>query len=287
MLIEPGYRLSIRRQCDLIGLPPSSYYYKPVGESPYNLELMGLMDKRFTDKPFLGVGQMHTWLQRSGHHVNIKRISRLWKLMALRTLSPKPYTSQPNIQHKVYPYLLADLHIDHPGHVWCSDITYIRMHRGFMYLTVVMDWYSRFVLSWELSNSLDDAFCQLALQTALYRYDAPEIFNTDQGAQYTSNDFTGLLTDHGIRISMDGKGRAMDNIMVERLWRTVKYEHVYLHVCEDGRELYAGLKSYFEYYNTDRGHSSLKNQTPFEVYFSRGLALEKPEPKTTLESTLM
>ena len=274
MLIEPGYRLSIRRQCDLIGLPPSSYYYTPVGESPYNLELMGLMDQRFTDKPFLGVGQMHTWLLRSGHHVNIKRISRLWKLMGLRTLSPKPYTSKPNIQHKVYPYLLADLHIDHPGHVWCSDITYIRMHRGFMYLTVVMDWYSRFVLSWELSNSLDDAFCQLALQTALYHYEAPEIFNNDQGSQSTSTDFTGLLTDHGIRISMDGKGRAMDNIMVERLWRTVKYEHVYLHVYEDGRELYAGLKSYFEYYNTDRGHSSLQDLTPFEVYFERGQILQ-------------
>lgn len=265
-MIEPGHpRLSIERQCELLGLPRSSYYYQAQEEHPYNLLLMHLIDAHYTSRPFLGIRRMTDHLNRQGHHVNHKRVQRLMRLMGLKALYPKPKTSQGKATHRKYPYLLRGLVIDRPDQVWCSDVTYIGLAAGFLYLVCIMDWYSRYVLSWRLSNTLDASFCIEALQEALST-GQPEIFNTDQGVQFTSAGFTSVLERAGVRISMDGRGRCFDNIMVERLWRSVKYEEVYLkeyqHVC-DARD---GLGAYFRFYNLERGHQSLEYRTPYEVY---------------------
>jgi len=262
-------KLSISRQCDLIGLPRSSYY-RPGNaglESSDNLELMRLIDEEYTRHPFYGSRKLRDYLIRHGYLVNRKRVRRLMQVMGLVSVAPKPNTSRPVPKHKVYPYLLRRLDISRPNQVWCSDITYIRLAGGFVFLTVVMDWYSRYVLSWEVSVTMEEHFCVSVLESALRRYKQPAIFNTDQGSQYTGKAFTGVLKAQGIEISMDGKGRAMDNIMVERLWRSVKYEDVYIKDYAKVDELVKGLKVYFEFYNHERPHQSHGIRTPAEVYY--------------------
>jgi putative transposase len=266
--------LSISRQCDLLRLPRSSYY-RPKAftfESSENLALMRLIDEEFLRHPFYGSRKMRDYLNRQGFSVNRKRVQRLMQLMGIESVAPKPNTSRPRRDHKVYPYLLKKLSITKPDQVWCSDITYIRLGHGFVYLTAVMDWASRYVLSWEVSITMDDDFCVNALQSALRRHNSPEIFNTDQGSQYTGDAFTGVLKKRGIKISMDGKGRCMDNIFIERLWRSVKYEKIFLEEFETVRELITGLKEYFEFYNYERPHQSFSGKTPAEVYWGEGVA---------------
>ena len=257
--------ISILRQCELLGLPRSSYYYQPRGESPLNLKLMRLLDEQYTRTPFYGSPKMTIWLKSQGHEVNHKRVERLMGLMGLKAIYPKPNTSKAHPENKIYPYHLRGVKIDHIDQVWSADITYIRMRAGFLYLTAVIDWFSRYVLSWQLSNTLESSFCVEALEAAL-QAKQPEIFNTDQGTQFTSEDFTGILKAREIAISMDGRGRCLDNIFVERLWRTVKYEEVYLHDYQTPSEAYLGLKKYLEFYNTERYHQALGYKTPYEVY---------------------
>jgi putative transposase len=226
-----------------------------------NLALMKLIDEQYTRTPFYGSPRV-TWMLRSkGYGVNHKRVERLMHLMGISAIYPKPRTSHPNPENKVYPYLLKGLEITRPNQVWCADITYIRMLHGFLYLFAIMDWYSRYVLAWELSNTLDSSFCLAGVQTAL-AIAKPEIFNTDQGSQFTAQDFTNILITNDIQISMDGRGRAFDNIFVERLWRTVKYEEVYLHDYQNGREAYQQLSKYFRFYNEERPHQALDYGTP-------------------------
>jgi putative transposase len=273
MLIEPGPTvIPIFRQCELLGLSRSTYYYQSQRDDSYNLHLMKLIDEQFTQTPFYGVARMTAWLYREGYEVNAKRVRRLMRLMGLEAIYPRPRLSQSIVEHKKYPYLLRELVIDHPDQVWCSDITYIRMLYGFVYLVAVMDWFSRYVLAWEISTTLDTGFCVRALEKAL-GISRPEIFNTDQGVQFTSEEFTGRLEGEGIRISMDGRGRVYDNIFVERLWRTVKYEEVYLHDYSTVSEARTGLGKYFFFYNKERIHSSLGNRTPQEVYISQRSSL--------------
>jgi putative transposase len=243
-----------------------------VGESAQNLELMRLIDEQYLETPWYGARQMTRHLRREGHAVNRKRIGRLMQTMGLSAIYQRPNTSKPHPQHKVYPYLLRGLTIDRPNQVWCADISYIPVRRGFLYLMAIMDWASRKVLSWRLSNTMDSDFCVDALKEALARYGAPEIFNTDQGSQFTSDAFTHVLKEAGVRISMDGKGRWMDNIMIERLWRSLKYECIYLHAFETGSEVRQGLKRWIDLYNTRRPHSSLDDKTPDEAYW------QKPRP---------
>ena len=266
--------LSINRQCYLLGLQRSSYYRPSVvtSESNENLELMRLIDEEFLRHPFYGSRKMRDYLNRQGFSVNRKRVQRLMRLMGIESVAPKPNTSRPSREHKIYPYLLKKLSITEPDHVWCSDITYIRLANGFVYLTAVMDWASRYVLSWEVSVTKDDDFCVNALKSALRKHNSPEIFNTDQGSQYTGNAFTGTLKERGIKISMDGKGRCMDNIFIERLWRSVKYEKIFLEEFETVTELIAGLKEYFEFYNFERPHQSFSGKTPAEVYWGEDVA---------------
>jgi putative transposase len=260
--------LPISVQCRLLALSRSSYYYQLQPESELNLYLMDLIDQQYTKHPFYGARQMTKYLRRQGYRVNHKRVERLMRKMGIMAIYPKPHTSVKDEDHKVYPYLLRDLPIAYPDQVWCADITYVRMRHGFLYLIAIMDWFSRYVLSWVLSNTLDVHFCLEALEQAL-AIAIPEIFNTDQGCQFTSNPFTGLLTRHNIRISMDGRGRAFDNIFIERLWRTVKYEQIYLHDYQDGIEAYFALDKYFRFYNEERTHSSLDYKTPAEVYYGQ------------------
>ena len=260
--------LPINLQCRLLELSRSSYYYRPQPESELNLHLMDLIDRQYTKRPFYGARQMTESLRRQGHWVNHKRVERLMRKMGIMAIYPRPRTSIKDDSHKIYPYLLRDLAIIYPNQVWCADITYIRMRHGFLYLIAIMDWFSRYVLSWELSNTLDVHFCLEALDQAL-RIAKPEIFNNDQGSQFTSSAFTGLLEQNNIRISMDGRGRAFDNIFIERLWRTVKYEEVYLHDYQDGVDAYFALEKYFRFYNEERFHSSLDYQTPSEVYYAQ------------------
>lgn len=268
MVEADNHDISIRRQCDLLGLSRSSYYRFPVFETEENLRLMRMIDEEYTRHPFYGSRKIRDVLFRKGYKVNRKRVQRLMRLMGLESIAPRKRTSIPHPDHKVYPYLLRGLDINQADQVWCSDITYIPMAHGFVYLTVVMDWYSRHVLSWEVSVTMDDSFCVSALERALRRYPGPEIFNTDQGSQFTGKAFTDVLKDHDIKISMDGKGRATDNIMVERLWRSVKYEDVYLKDYETVEDLIAGLREYFEFYNNERPHQSFGVRTPAEVYWS-------------------
>jgi len=267
-MVDPGHAsVSIYRQCGLLGISRSSYYYKPVGESPLNLKLMRLIDKQFLQTLWYGSRQMARHLRREGYCVGRKRVRRLMGKMGLAPIYQKPNTSKPHPEHRVYPYLLRNLVIDRSNQVWCSDITYIPMRQGFLYLVVIMDWFSRKVLSWRLSNTMDADFCVAALEEALEKHGSPEIFNTDQGSQFTSLDFTRTLKDANIRISMDGKGRWMDNVMVERLWRSLKYECVYLNAFETGTEARKGIGDWIVYYNRRRPHSTLDGLTPFEIYF--------------------
>jgi len=230
---------------------------------------MRLIDEQYMRHPEFGSPRMTDWLVDQGHKVNHKRVARLMKLMGLQAITPGPHTSKPRVENTIYPYLLRDLEIVSVSQVWSTDITYIPMQHGYMYLTAVIDWYSRYVLAWELSNTMESHFCISALQEALTNHGNPEIFNTDQGSQFTSDAFTKVLKDQEIAISMDGRGRALDNVFIERLWWTVKYENIYPRAYEDGHELYIGLESYFEYYNHQRNHSSLDKRPPAEVFFGK------------------
>ena len=260
MAIEVNHRgIPVSRQCELLGLPRSSWYYRArtdAGEEAYNDRLMRLIDRHYLLAPFFGVARMTAQLRRDGESVNAKRVRRLMRLMGLETIYPKPRTSVKSPANKVYPYLLRGLAIDRRDQVWATDITYIPLHRGFVYLTAVMDWFSRFVLAWELSVTMDVSFCLDALKRAL-SLGTPEIFNSDQGSQFTSSAFTGVLLGAGVRISMDGRGRAFDNIFTERLWRSVKYEEVYLHDYPTPPEASCGLGNYFTFYNHARPHQAL------------------------------
>lgn len=260
----PG--LSLSRQCEILSIGRSSLYYRPRGESEENLALMRRIDELFLKHPFYGSRQMARHLRREGLAVGRHRVRRLMRLMGLEAIYQAPRTSRPHPEHRVYPYRLKGLAIDRPDHVWCADITYIPVQRGFLYLVAVMDWASRRVLAWRLSNTMDARFCVEALNEALDRYGRPEIFNTDQGSQFTSLDFTGALKDADIAISMDGRGRCMDNIFIERLWRSLKYEAVYLHEMTDGFVAERVIGGWIGFYNAERPHSALGGQTPAEVH---------------------
>lgn len=263
--VESSPNISIRRQCRLAGISRSGLYYEPAPESPENLRLMRLIDEQYLRHPEFGSPRMTDWLNDQGYEVNRKRVMRLMQLMGIQGITPGPHTSKPAVGHKIYPYLLRNVAIERVNQVWSTDITYIPMRNGYMYLTAVMDWYSRYVLAWELSNTMESLFCVEALEDSL-THGNPEIFNTDQGSQFTSSAFTGVLRDKEISISMDGRGRALDNVFIERLWWSVKYEKVYPCSYGDGGELHQGLSDYFTYYNHERKHSSLDKRTPAEVF---------------------
>jgi putative transposase len=267
MCIERNHpRLSLRRQCRLLSLSRSALYYTPVGETAENLALMALIDRQFLETPWYGSRQMARWLCRQGHAVGRHRVRRLMRKMGLTPIYQPPRTSQPHPQHKVYPYLLKGLEIARPNHVWCADITYIPMRRGFLYLVAIMDWATRKVLAWRLSNTMEADFCVEALREAMARYGRPEIFNTDQGSQFTSFEFTQVLKDAEVKISMDGRGRWIDNRFIERLWRSLKYECVYLQAFETGSEARRGIGNWIDYYNRDRPHSGIGGLTPNEAH---------------------
>jgi putative transposase len=266
-MIKPKHpELSLSRQCSLLGISRSSVYYNQQPVKAEDLELMNIIDKQYLKTPFYGSRSMTKHLKREGHAVNRKRIQRLMRLMGLEAVYPRPRTSIPYSGHTVYPYLLRGMSIERPNQVWAADITYIPLKRGFMYLVAIMDWNSRKVLAWRVSNTMESGFCVEALQEAIERYGFPEIFNTDQGSQFTSHAFTGLLQENGIKISMDGRGRFHDNIFIERLWWTVKYQYLYLRTFDNGAELRKGLKKWFSFYNGERPHQSLNDLTPDEVY---------------------
>jgi putative transposase len=268
-LVDPAHpELSIRRQCALLGLSRASYYYAAAPEDPLNLELMRRIDRQYLETPFYGWPRMTAALRRQGYAVNGKRVRRLLRRMGLQaiTLRKHPTTSTPG--HRIYPYLLRHTAGERPNQVWCADITYVPMPRGFLYLVAIMDWFSRYVVAWALSNSLEGSFCRTALQQALSS-GTPAIFNTDQGSQFTAQPFTVLLETAGVQISMDGRGRVFDNIFVERLWRTVKYEHLYLYDHQTAVAVADGLSRYFRFYNTERPHQSLDYQTPAEVHYAQ------------------
>jgi putative transposase len=251
-----------------VGLNRASYYYTPATESPENLELMRLIDAQYMERPFYGWPRMTKVLREQGRVVNHKRVQRLMRLMGLQAVHPKRRTTIPAPGHRIYPYLLRGVKIVRPNQVWSTDITYVPLEQGFMYLTAVIDWYSRYILAWELSNTLDGYFCRAALQQAL-TLGRPEIFNTDQGTQFTAQAFTSILTSADIRISMDGRGRAHDNIFIERFWRSIKYEDIYLKNYSTVPALISGLKAYFAFYNQERPHQSLGYRKPAEVYWMR------------------
>jgi len=268
-MIEPKHpEISVSRQCELIGLNRSMWYYRPVDESEEDLLAKRLIDEQYTSTPFYGTRRMKVHLKSKGLDINRKRVTRLMREMGIQAIYPKPKLSMSDSGHKIYPYLLRGLSISRPDQVWSSDITYIRMSKGFVYLTAVMDWYSRYVLSWSISNTMDVHFCLDALHKALLK-SRPEIFNTDQGSQYTSTAFTDMLINEDIRISMDSRGRAFDNIFIERLWRSVKYEEVYLNEYESVKHVVQGITRYFEFYNTERPHQSLGYKTPYEVHYGQ------------------
>ncbi len=260
--------LPLTRQCELTGVARSTVYAPELVAvaSEEELELLGLIDAEYTRHPFYGSRKIKKFLCDLGYKINRKRVQRLMRVLGLVAMAPGPNTSRPHPEHKVYPYLLRGVAVTHPNHVWSTDITYIRLSRGFVYLVAVIDWYSRKVLAWRLSNTLDTGFCVDCLEQAIQAYGAPEIFNTDQGCQFTSEAFTSVLKSHAITISMDGRGRALDNIFVERLWRSVKHEDVYLKGYATMPELLIGLTEYFVFYNTERTHQSLGYSTPDKVY---------------------
>jgi len=266
-MIDPDHkRLSIVRQCQLVSISRASFYRPPASESPENLALMRRIDEAFLECPFYGARQMARHLRRLGWCIGRKRVPRLMRKIGLSPIYQAPKTSEPHPQHKIHPYLLRHLAIERPNHVWCADVTYIPMRRGFLYLVAIMDWASRKVLAWRLSNTMEADFCVAALEEAIARYGRPDIFNTDQGSQFTSFTFTNTLQDAGIRISMDGRGRWMDNVFIERLWRSLKYECVFLNAFETGSEARFGIGRWICYYNAARPHSSLGGSTPHEVY---------------------
>ena len=258
--------LSIARQCALLGVARSSLYYRPREASGENPALMQAMDRQYLDTPFYGSRRMKVWLAREGIPVSRKRVQRLMRVMGLRAIYRSPRTSRPAPEHRVYPYLLEKIRVTRPNQAWAADITYLPMARGFLYLVAIMDWHSRYVVAWRLSNTLEPDFCVDALKEALGQ-GQPEVFNTDQGSQFTSLEFTRVLRDHGVKISMDGKGRYTDNIFVERLWRTVKYEEVYLKAYANAAEARKELGAYFRFYNNQRPHQALGYRTPAEVFF--------------------
>jgi putative transposase len=267
-MIDPSEpTVSVMRQCRLLNVSRSGFYYKSKPISAEDLKLMRLIDEHYLNHPCAGSRSMRNHLQRLGYRINRKKIQRLMRLMGIEAVYPKPKTSRPHPQHKVYPYLLRGLSIDRPNQVWAADITYIPMRRGHMYLVAVMDWHSRKVLSWRISNTLDTEFCVEALVEALSRFGRPEIFNTDQGAQFTATAFTEVLKSHQVQISMDGRGRVQDNIFIERLWWSFKYQYLYLWSFDDGAALRKGFDQWFSFYNSERSHQSLDNKTPDEVYF--------------------
>jgi len=268
MLIEKHADISIRMQCALLDISPSTYYYEPGCESDENLTIMRHLDEVYLKYPFYGTRRMVQELNDMGYSINRKRIQRLMRLMGLQTIYPKPKTSRRNVDHVVHPYLLRNVNIIRKNQVWSSDITYIPIKGGYFYLTAVMDWFSRFVLGWQISNSMDSTFCLEALRTS-FTYGKPEIFNTDQGSQYTSKAFTSILKDNEIQISMAGKGRCLDNVWIERLWRTVKQEEIYIREYRTGSDVYKGLSKYFHFYNFRRRHMALQYQTPSEVFLNQ------------------
>uniref|UniRef100_UPI003F4AEF4B IS3 family transposase n=1 Tax=Lentibacter algarum TaxID=576131 RepID=UPI003F4AEF4B len=275
-MIEPNNSiLSIGQQCRLLSISRSSFYYKLKGETAQNLDLMRRIDEQFLETPFFGVRQMTWYLRNDGHLVNEKRIRRLMRLMGLMPIYQKPNTSRPAKGHKTYPYLLKGLRVDRPNQVWCADITYLPMRRGFLYLVAIMDWHTRKVLAWRISNTLEADFCVEALNEAIHKFGPPEIMNTDQGSQFTSFAWTDRLRRSGVRISMDGKGRYLDNIFIERLWRTLKYECVYLHAWETGSEAKASIRKWMTFYNNKRPHSALGGRPPAVVYWLRN---DKTQP---------
>ena len=266
-MIDKGHpKLSVDKQCDLLSIHRSGLYYKPCEETPLNLDLMQVIDREYTRLPLYGVPRMTEHLKQFGYFVNEKRIRRLYHKMAVRAIYPVPRTCVANKEHYKYPYLLRNLVIDHPNQVWATDITYIPMRHGFMYLVAIIDVYSRFVVGWGLSNSQGDEFCIEVLKEAIKRYGKPEIFNSDQGVQFTCKEFIEELSKNDIKISMDGKGRAIDNIFIERLWRSVKYENIYLNAYANGLDLYQGMKEYFDFYNNERVHQSLGYKLPSVLY---------------------
>lgn len=274
--IEPEHReLSIRRQCELLELERSSYYYQPSEEAAENLALMRAVDEEYLRHPFYGSRRLADALGASR-----KRMQRLMRIMGLEAIGPKPRTTRRAKEHKIYPYLLRNVEVTRPDQVWSTDITYIPLACGYLYLTAVLDWYSRYVLAWRLSSTLEGAFCIEALEEAL-GISQPDIFNTDQGSQFTSTAFTSRLEERGIAISMDGRGRALDNAFIERLWRTVKYEEVYLHEYESGEDALASLQRYWRFYNRARGHQSLAYRTPAAVYFGDATSRKRPSRATT------
>lgn len=265
-MIEPEHgQISIHRQCQLLDLARSSFYYEPASESQDNLQLMSLIDEQYTRRPFYGIPRMTAWLRSQGYAINHKRVERLMRVMGIQAIHPKPRLSKPSADHRVYPYLLGEVSITRVNQVWSTDITYVGLRQGFLYLVAIMDWFSRYVLSWQLSNSLDTSFCLAALEEALEK-GRPEIFNSDQGSQFTSREFTGRLETAEIRISMDGRGGVFDNIFIERLWRSVKYEEIFLNDYQGVADAEQGLANYFEFYNLERLHQSLGYQTPVSIY---------------------
>ena len=274
-------KIPVCRQCELIGLSRSSLYYEPAGVSKYNLELMKLIDEQYTRTPFYGSPRITCWLRKRGYNVNHKRVERLMRLMGLQAIYPKPNLSKKDNKQRIYPYLLKGLEIKGPNQVWASDITFIRLAKGFIYLVAVMDWFSRYVLSWVTSITLDAGFCLEALKKAL-TIASPGIFNSDQGTQFTSSEFTEALLQRKILISMDGRGRVFDNIFVERLWRTLKYEEVYLKDYAGVTEAVESIGNYFRFYNNERFHQSLGYLTPREVYFNSSNFKEKQLHKTKI-----
>ena len=267
-MIEPSHPLSVTRQCGLLALPRSTYYHRPKATPPETLSLMRRIDELHLEHPWMGSRSLRDQLQRAGISISRDRVRRLMRVMGIHALYRKPRTTIPQQGHKIYPYLLGGLIIDRPNQVWAADITYLPMARGFLYLVAIMDWHSRRVLAWRISNTMTSDFCIEALQEALRRHGSPQIFNTDQGSQFTSEAFTAVLKDASIDISMDGKGRWLDNVFVERLWRSVKYEEVYLHAYETVADVRAGLNRYFRFYNSERTHQGLGRLTPDEVYFT-------------------
>lgn len=269
-MIDKTININLCRQCELLQIHRSGLYYTPVPESEENLHLMRLMDEQYYKTPFYGIRRLTAWLRHQEYQVNHKRVRRLMEVMGWRTIYHKRNTSKKSKENPIYPYLLKGLKIDHPNQVWAIDITYIPMRRGFMYLCAVIDVYTRFVVNWSISNTMTSLWCRQVVEEAIEKYGQPEIINSDQGSQFSSYEYISLLTecDRPIQISMDGKGRAIDNIFIERLWKSVKYECVYIHVFEDGVQLYEGLKNYFCFYNNERHHQSLRYKTPASLYRS-------------------
>lgn len=272
LIIESNSRLSISKQCKIVGLSRSTFYYQGKEENSLNLELMRLMDQHYLDHPYKGARRMYIWLTRDkGYEVSRNRIDRLYyKIMGLRAICPGPHTSKPNKAHKVYPYLLRDLKIEKPNQVWAVDITYIAMEKGYMYLFAIIDLYSRFVVGWSVSNTMEAGWCLQVVQEAVKQYGPPEILNTDQGSQFTSDCFSNYIVKQlEVKLSMDGKGRATDNAFIERLWRSVKYEKLYLSPPENGIDLHQKLSDFFQYYNFERRHQGIEDYKPSDWYFNQ------------------